>query len=272
MKAPIQEIREKEIEKTLKTYSGNRIFSEALSNSSSKSIAPLLVRYISFNRLFGAGVSSLSSQLAVREDIFRDDRETAVSKDRSMDVASQVFAAGIDEFGDTSFENRPTHRILAQATMKAVLGYYGYSKRQTEKLEGSLDTKRIDKSVLQGYGAGSDTEEGLFRAMGFHIGSEFLADREFNILDTYLQTKYQDLVKYLENAKVKVSGRKIPAYHWIKIHTSVEEDHFEHALKAVNMALRYYEGNRSKTDVRKQIMAGISSFGSMQEGFMKSLK
>ena len=87
-----------------------------------------------------------------------------------------------------------------------------------------------------------------------------------------MNAKYPDLVEYLKNAKVSVSGNEIPAYHWVQIHTSVEKDHFEHALHAANLAMRYYVGFRDKKEVRKDILNGISSFASMQEEFMKTLE
>lgn len=265
-------IKEKDIVNQLRNHKGNQIFLEALSKSTSKTIIPLLIRYISFNRLFGAGVSGLSSKLAARSEMFIDSQEPAVSRDRSMDVASKVFAAGIDEFGDTTFKtNRPTHRILAQATMKGILSYARYSKEDIDDLARSLDTARIDDKVMNGYGVSTDSEEGIFKAMGFHIASEFLADKEFNIMNKELKEKYPDLVKYLESKKVKVSNRKIPAYHWIKIHTSVEKDHFKHALMAANTSLRYYVGSQNKATVKKQILLGISNFAYMQEEFMRSL-
>ncbi len=267
------EVQVKEIEQQLRDYVGNRIFADVLDRSLADDIVQIIIRYISFNRAFGAGVAGLSSRLAVRRDLFSDKRETTIAKDRSMEVASDVFAAGIDEFGDTSFHRRHTHRMLAQATMKGLFSYGDYSRKKREELAKMLDNPEIDAAVLRGYGLKtSGTEKGLFHALGFHIGSEFLADQEFKMADKKLREKYPALVKYLENTKESVSGQKIPAYHWIAIHARVEEEHFRYAVSAANRALQYYVGLQNRRDVKKQILYGVSSFARLQEKFMKTLR
>ena len=70
---------------------------------------------------------------------------------------------------------------------------------------------------------------------------------------------------------MSISGREIPAYHWIKIHTSVEEDHFQYALRAATLAMQYYSGPQKRTEVKKQILRGVQSFASLQERFMKTM-
>ena len=37
-------------------------------------------------------------------------------------------------------------------------------------------------------------------------------------------------------------GEKHNAYYWVRIHTGVEAEHFDAALKGVNNALRFYAG------------------------------
>ncbi len=86
-----------------------------------------------------------------------------------------------------------------------------------------------------------------------------------------MRKKHPELVHYLEGSVVDISGTSIPPYHWIGIHTTVEADHFKHALKGANLALRYYTGTQEKTKVKNQILGGISVFANLQEGFMEYL-
>src|SRR5207244_588230 len=97
--------------------------------------------------------------------------------------------------------------------------------------------------VWEGYGVGASLEEArLFRAMGFHTGSEILADQEFVVLDQTLRARRPDMVAALEKMKIPILGERHNAYYWVRIHTGVEAEHFDAALKGVNNALRFYAG------------------------------
>ena len=78
--------------------------------------------------------------------------------------------------------------------------------------------------------------------MGFHVGSEILADQEFVIIDAVLKARRPEMVAALEAMRVEVLSEKHNAYYWIRIHTGVEAEHFDAALKGVNNALRFYAG------------------------------
>ena len=96
--------------------------------------------------------------------------------------------------------------------------------------------------VWEGYGVGARLEERLFRAMGFHTGSEILADQEFVVLDKALRARRPDLVAGLEDMKVAILGQRHDAYYWIRIHTGVEAEHFDAALRASTTRSRFYAG------------------------------
>lgn len=265
-----QPIEKKDVQEVLGHYQGNTYFQKALQKGTPENIADTIVKYVYFNRLFGAGVAHLASQLALQTSLFKDPREGSnLWNDRSMDVASGIFAAAIDEFGDRGLSSHPTHRKLAQAIIKGIAEYSGY---EVEKVDLKYIERMIDPKVRTGYGVAASLEENvLFRSIGFHIGSELLADQEFRTLDTALRTRYPKLVKTLEDATVKISGEDVPAYRWIGIHMSVEIDHFAHAVRAANVALQYYGGSQPKSKVRKQILQGIEEFAQFQHDFMKYL-
>ncbi len=263
-----QLIEKEEVQSVLQGYRGNFHFKSRLEESTLQTITPIIIKYVYFNRLFGAGVANLAAQIARQTDLFNDEEELSeLCTDRSMEVASAFFAAAIDEFGDRSLPRHPTHRILAQAVVKGLMTYSGLDSPSLKSQLGY--SCAIDQKVCQGYAAKDESQ--LFTSMGFHLGSELLADKEFRILDEVLRQQYPKLVHYLEDSIVQISGMGIPAYRWIGIHTRVEIDHFDYAVRGANLALRHYSGTHTKNEARENIVEGIRDFAAFQEEFMKSL-
>jgi hypothetical protein len=257
-----------DLDSLLESHKGNQLFAQALQQlDSNEDVIRLLGSYIQFNSVFGGGVASLAGQIAVQQDIFRDPDEADPIADRSNEVAAEIFFAAIDEFGGLASTNRKTHRMLAQATFKAARNFYGLDLPELAEYLSST-TRR----VLDGYGVNQTlSDEKLFRAIGFHIGSEVLASEEFRLLDGFLRERHPDLVEYLKKNKVGVNGAKLNSYFWIVIHTTVEADHFNAGLIGANKAIWYYAGPESKSRVKRWIMDGLEEFASMQTDFMRHL-
>jgi hypothetical protein len=70
---------------------------------------------------------------------------------------------------------------------------------------------------------------------------------------------------------VEILGEKHNAYYWIRIHTGVEAEHFDAALKGVNGALRFYSGTEDPATVKGWILEGFARFSDVQQEFMESL-
>ncbi|MBI1970806.1 hypothetical protein HYS47_03595 [Candidatus Woesearchaeota archaeon] len=262
-----------DLEHVLIGSSGDQSFQKALNNATPETIVPIIIKYVHFNRLFGAGVASLAGRVGAQDDLFRANANHGGWNDRSMEVASHIFAAAIDEFGDRELATHPTHRTMAQAVIKGSTEYSHYPFDDVQDDLRHIRAK-FDAQVTNGYGIYSrqDDEQGLFRSIGFHVGSELLADSEFRALDNTLRRDYPCLVNHLENTKVTISGCEVPAYYWIKIHTSVEADHFVHAVQAANVALCWYSGKQEKREVKQQILEGVKSFAAFQQQFMEYLQ
>lgn len=231
-------------------------------------------RYIQFNSAFGAGLANLAGEIAARQGLFRDpDEALLLVADRASEVASDFFYAAVDEFDDRLTPWRDTHRTLAQATIKAMGAHFGHTPQQLNDVIQINDaTRRALDQVWEGYGVGARlSDDRLFRAMGFHAGSEILADEEFNIIDRALRAGQPALVEALGKTKVSILGESHDAYYWVRIHTSAEADHFDAALKGVNNALRYYAGSEPRETVKAWILEGFRSFASVQGNFMDAL-
>ena len=234
----------------------------------------VFARYIQFNSAFGPGLANLAGEIAARQGLFRD-REEVVTllADRASEVAADFFYAAVDEFDDRATPWRDTHRTLAQATLKGMGAFFGYSPAQlNDVLRVNAATEAAVARVWEGYGVGAHLEEPrLFRAMGFHTGSEILADQEFVVLDGTLRARRPDLVAALGGMKVPILGQRHDAYYWIRIHTGVEAEHFDAALKGVNNALAFYVGREPVATVKGWILEGFRNFAGVQGEFMARL-
>ena len=271
----VERLQKSDLEPILGVHTGNRTFARCFQNTAgNEDLLRLLGRYIHFNSVFGGGVANLAGEIAVRQNLFRDPEETVeILADRSADVAADIFFAAVDEFDDRSTPQRDTHRTLAQATLKATGHFWGYDAAALNAIIrlNAATLTAIDR-VRDGYGVDQVVDaRKLFSAMGFHAGSEMLADEEFQLLDTYLHTYHPDLVAYLEQTKVEINGIRHAAYWWVHIHTSVEADHFEFAAKGANRALQYYAGRESPAQVKAWILAGFQEFSAVQTAFMDGL-
>jgi len=264
-----------DLEPVLKVHRGNQDLERAFVEAKEPAhLLSVLGRYIQFNSAFGAGLANLAGEIAARQGLFRDAQEPLkIAADRAAEVASDFFFAAIDEFDDRATPWRDTHRTLAQATLKGAGSFFGFTPEQLN------DVVRINAAtsagllrVWEGYGVGTRLDDPrLFAAMGFHTGSEILADQEFVIIDRTLRRDRADLVSALEALKVEILGQKHNAYYWIRIHTGVEAEHFDAALKGVNNALRYYSGEADRQTVKDWILEGFRRFASVQGEFMAGL-
>lgn len=270
-----ESIQKLDLEPILATHSGTRSFARVLQHiASGDELLRALGRYTYFNSVFGSGVANLAGELAARQDLFRDPEEALeIIADRSVEVAADIFFSAIDEFGGHGRIRRTTHRVLAQATLKAAGNFFGYTPARLNHIARlNLNTLATRGRVLDGYGINQVVDKRkLFSAMGFHMGSEVLADEEFRTLDSLLRVKYPELVEYLEKTPVEIDCHRHSAYFWIHIHTSVEADHFESAMKSANRALYYYAGLESRKCIKNWILDGFTAFAAVQTEFMQKL-
>lgn len=268
-------VTQQDLEPVLTRHSGNERFRTALEAAQDPpQLIRLMAQYIQFNSAFGPGVANLAGEIAARQGLFQDPEEPLhIAADRAAHVASDFFYAAVDEFDDRATPWRDTHRTLAQATLKALGSFFGYTPEELNDLVRiSQATEVAVARVSEGYGIGMRLEEHkLFRAMGFHTGSEILADREFSILDRHLRQARPDLVRALEPMTVEILGERHNAYYWIRIHTGVEAEHFDAALKGVKNALRFYGGAADPATVKSWALEGFAQFASVQEDFMTGL-
>jgi len=233
-----------------------------------------LSRYANLNGWFGSGVAALAGKIGRSRSVFLDPEEPIEDiADRSVLVGSYFFDAARDEFDDRDTPHRDTHRCLAQACIKATYFYYlntsqlrGHQVFTTvnEMLKQPLWLQGIGSRVATGYGVTtSDISIELFRSMGYHLGSEILADAEFSLIDVAMRNRLPALTHYLQTTEVEIAGQKHNGYAWIGLHSghgaSKEADHFAWATQGVNEALKYTRPE-NRDELRHQVHLGIGSF------------
>lgn len=273
---PETRITRDDLSPVLASHHGNEVLEAAFTEACDdpKRLLTVLGRYVQFNSSFGPGLANLAGEIAARQGLFRDgDEPVHILADRASEVAADFFYAAVDEFDDRATAWRDTHRTLAQATVKGMGRFFGYEPEQlNDVIHVNQATEASMRQVFEGYGLGAKLEEDrLFRGMGFHVGSEILADQEFTIIDRVLRARRPEMVKALEAAKVEILGGKHNAYYWIFIHTGVEAEHFDAALKGVNNALRFYQGERPHSEVKGFMLEGFAQFSDLQASFMNAL-
>lgn len=275
MKETAERIEKSDLNSVISSHLGNKLFKEALEKAADKrDLLRIVGRYIHFNSVFGGGVANLAGEIAVRREMFKDTYEDiSAIQDRSDIIAASIFFAAIDEFGDHSTPNRFTHRALAQATLRGFSEYFDIEPAEVDELmKPNHEIEESIEMVKEGYLLNQKIDERkIFKAIGFHMGSEILADEEFRILDGFLKEKHPELITRFKKEWVKVGDSKLPAYAWIQIHTSVEADHFEAAAKSATAALRYYQGKDSKSMAKSRILYGFREFAYVQGVFMENL-
>ncbi|MBI3335212.1 MAG: hypothetical protein HY001_01820 [Candidatus Portnoybacteria bacterium] len=268
-------ITQEDLTPVLDSHSGGKVFAQVLDGiASNDELLRALARYIHFNSPFGGGVASLAGEIAVRVDLFRDPNEPlGITADRSVEVASKIFFAAIDDFADSAAPHTETHRTLAQATLKRAGEFFGYDPAVLNSV-ARINRATFDAiiKVRNGYAVSRSVDEhSLFRALGFHMGSEMLAVEEFRLLDGFLRKKYSALADYLEKTKVKINSVQHVAYYWVRRHTTVEAEHFAAAVAGASAALQYYAGLESKRQIKEWILGGFAEFASVQTEFMNGL-
>jgi hypothetical protein len=212
-----------------------------------------LGRYTSWNGFFGSGVATLAGKIGRCRRAFLDPVQPVHAlADRSVYVASFFFDAARDEFDDRDTVHRDTHRCLAQSTLKGFIDFEllkgAESLDSPEKINQLLQEPEwldaLNLRVAKGYGSQSaDDLPSIFHAIGYHLGSELLADREFSIIDETLRTSAAELTAYLQSTKVEIAGQSHMAFQWVGIHSGhgggAEADHFDWATQGVKLALRF---------------------------------
>lgn len=229
-------------------------------------------RYAHFNGFAGSLVARLASSIGISRDMFNQSGVAVTDQaDRGLDIAAKVLAATIDEHADTA--QQVTHRKLAQATVTAIGDYAGLNDSDREKISEIPEwLKPILTDTVNGYQGEIGNLEALVTAVGFHIASETLADREYALLDKVIRHNHkgEGFDAYLQGKQVEIAGKRLSPWYWIVVHgkhnsVGVEAEHSELAVEALNLMVEYRP--ESAETLFGWASAGFLKFVELQQQF-----
>lgn len=259
------------LEEVLSAHQGNRIFQDKLLSVIAHQDFPnrlldVSTRWVLWNTVFGGAVAGLSSVVWSSAELF--------GRVRSSKVASRIFFAARDEFGDEKAQD--THPELAFATLGGLAS--SLACHGSREFIPDQQTTQLMSEVLAGYRAQQRVSEPeLWRGLGFHLGSEILADREFGDFASFLENRLPATVEFMKSTKVEVDGQRYCPWSWISIHGGsaeqggVEADHAVAASEAINLAHEYYCGSESPEHRRQWVQQGLREFCDHQTRRMSTL-
>jgi hypothetical protein len=225
-----------------------------------------LHRFALFNDSLAARVPFLVGLIHLTPNLFLSpDGDEDFCRQSNGRIAAFVAKAANDEYGMPGGQNL-VHQYLSQQFFRGVLAHYVVDRRDFNRLMpvppqlGRLLDEARSKFFSE------RTPEQIFSALGFHVGLEFFAHEEFNLVDGHLRSRHPALVASLERA-----DGEGPAYRWLKIHTVVEIEHYRAGLEALRMALGHYRDPSEAPAMRARIEQGFAAFVDLQHRFYEAI-
>jgi hypothetical protein len=235
-------------------------------------------RYAYFNSYAGSLVARLASSIGISYQLFRQEAVGVIDQsDRGLEIAAKVLAATIDEHADAGAQQVP-HRTLAQITLKAVGEYANLGDNELNQVaQAPAWMQTIITDLINGYQGKIDDLEAIVTALGFHIGSELLADREYSLIDKVVRytNRGSGFDAWLQGKQVEVGGKRLSPWYWIVVHgkhnaSGVEADHFELALDALNLLAEYRP--ESNEQIWQWASRGFLDFAELQQRLFADTK
>jgi hypothetical protein len=244
---------------------GSNFFSHELEMSdSTEKFVHTLAQYIDFNECFAPAVLNLASRVAASTEFHDSNFFPPIASDRGAEIAAHIFFAAIDEY------SKVPHRTLAQHTLVTTCNHFGLNHQIIRKLtQRTTYVHDVRGEVQSAYGFNEpspDYQRMLFN-IGVHVAAEGTAASEFKGLENYISFKHQKLATALEISH----HHGLSAFHWIKVHTIVEENHFMRAIDAANLAITYRPSGLNDIEASDIIHSGIQHFQGLQEDFLRKV-
>ena len=233
-------------------------------------------RYTYFNGYSSAMISRLASSIGISRYLFSNSELLVKEEaDRGMDIAAKIMSAAADE----GAHDTPVHRALAQLTLKTVGNYAELSteeRNQFSQVPNWLD--EICDGVMSSYEGKPNDLASLVTGMGVHLASEMLGDREYSLIDMVIRQENQgigfDLYMKKNRSSAVINGHKYTPWTWVVIHSQhdssgVEVEHYEYALDAIQMTLRY--SGASEQQIMEWVTKGFAEFVNLQQSLFRNI-
>lgn len=219
----------------------------------------LLHRFLIFNDALAARVPYLAGRIHLTPDVFVAAADgTGFCAQRNAQIAAHVAEAANDEYRFSPGSNM-VHQHLSQDFFRAAFAYFGERAGQFEALHPVTAT--LTALISEARTKFFDTlgAPALFAALGFHVGLEFFANEEFNLVDSFLNEAYPRLVEAMKSGEAQSNP-----YLWLSLHTVVEIGHYRAGLEAVREALELYCDQAAAPLMADHLLGGLEAFADLQ--------
>ena len=234
--------------------------------ATSDALLCFLHRFVLFNDALAARVPFLAGLIHLTPNLFLDPEPgPEFCRQANGRIAAFVAEAASDEYRMPEGRNM-VHQFLSQRFFRGVLAYYGANEHSFDGLHPlpAVLSDLLEEARGKFFeGRGS---EQIFAGLGFHVGLEFFAHQEFNLVDVYLRTKHAELVASLER-----DNNESSSYVWLALHTVVEIGHYRAGLQALNAAVAFYPNRANKPLMVARIKDGFNAFVDLQRRYYEAI-
>ena len=232
-----------------------------------RDLSRFLHRFLLFNDALAARVPYLAGLVHLTPDLFiRRGMKDGFLAQANGQIAAYVAEAAADEYRMVNGRNM-VHQYLSQVFFQGVLQQCW--PEGAESFEGahaiSPDIAALLAEARTKFFVAPDAHA-IFAALGFHVGLEFFANEEFNLVDQYLRDHHTDMVTALET-----SDGDLCDYTWLSLHTIVEVGHYRAGLEAVNQAVGTWRDPATASDMAGVILTGLREFADLQQRYYNAV-
>ena len=225
-----------------------------------------LHRFVLFNDALAARVPFLAGLIHLTPNLFLEAQPgVGFCRQANGRIAAFVAEAASDEYRMTA-ERNMVHQHLSQRFFRGALAHYGVDERSFDGLHPvpAVLNDLLEEARNKFFDRRGSEE--IFAGLGFHVGLEFFADQEFNLVDDYLRTSRPELVAGLE-----ADDGESSSYLWLAIHTVVEIGHYRAGLQALSSALAFYPDAARRPMMAAKIREGFDAFVDLQSRYYEAI-
>jgi hypothetical protein len=225
-----------------------------------------LHRFVLFNDALAARVPFVAGLIHLTPDVFMDPAEgVEFCRQANGRVAAYVAEAASDEY-HLDAERNGVHQHLSQKFLNGALRFYRVDRTAFDRNHPlpPVSDRILDEARAKFLG--ERTACAIFQALGFHVGLEFFAHQEFNLVDAWLRARHPELVAALERENPNGS-----AYTWLTLHTVVEIGHYRAGIEALKSALQFYRHPEERPAMADLIKEGFNAFADLQSRYYDAI-
>lgn len=225
-----------------------------------------LHRFVLFNDALAARVPFLAGLIHLTPNIFLDlEADDEFCQQANGRIAAFIAEAASDEYRMVNGRNL-VHQRLSQVFFRAALAHYGIDGKTFDRAHPVPPLlQELLSEARRKYFEARDPEQ-IFLGLGFHVGLEFFAHEEFNLVNGFLRSRHPRLVASLERKTEDVSP-----YLWLALHTVVEIEHYRAGLEALNAAVKYFHRPDETPRATALIKEGFAGFIGLQRRYYESI-